>query len=367
LKVNKYQYQKLFVENNFILDLSKYKILNLIKFLKTNYNNFDGKDDENNLKKIISEIPWFGDYKKEKIITKNENNYKKCLNKETLDNLELNDQKILSKLRILNIQIDKAGGIFVKDIFPHLVKLKIKTGGKVIKISYNLLKRIQVLSLINSKINIEPRHKKIELLSLKSLKIIEDKEFKYKEKFLCPNLEYLVYSFINESKKIFGFPIEEFLEKIPLIFSKLMYCNIIYRNKYRPPYMGGRQHDYKNEIIVRRCGKDYFKYDTYSNSYVHGFRCRKDLCVKKFYYSKRERLKKDIPENYEEIYEIGNGGRLFDIITKKENLKYLQFIGIFVDIYSKGIFVHPRNGLDIIKVLIENLKYFFFERILFSG
>ena len=367
LKVNKYQYQKLFVENNFIVDLSKYKILNLIKFLKTNYNNFDGKDDENNLKKIISEIPWFGDYKKEKIITKNENNYKNCLNKETLDNLELNDQKILSKLRILNIQIDKAGGIFVKDIFPHLVKLKIKTGGKVIKISYNLLKRIQVLSLINSKINIEPRHKKIELLSLKSLKIIEDKEFKYKEKFLCPNLEYLVYSFINESKKIFNFPIEEFLEKIPLIFSKLMYCKIIYRNRHRPPYMGERQYDYKNEIIVRKCGKDYFKYDTYNNSYVHGFRCLNDLCVKKFYYSKRERLKKDIPENYEEIYEIGNGGRLFDIITKKENLKYLQFIGIFVDIYSKGIFVHPRNGLNIIKVLIENLKYFFFERILFSG
>ena len=168
LKVNKYQYQKLFVENNFIVDLSKYKILNLIKFLKTNYNNFEGKEDENNLKKIISEIPWFGDYKKEKIITKNENNYKKCLNKETLDNLELNNQKILSKLRILNIQIDKADGIFVKDIFPHLVKLKIKTGGKVIKISYNLLKRIQVLSLINSKINIEPLHKKIELLSLKA-------------------------------------------------------------------------------------------------------------------------------------------------------------------------------------------------------
>ena len=139
-----------------------------------------------------------------------------------------------------------------------------------------------------------------------------------------------------------------------------MYCNIIYRNKHRPPYMGERQHDYKNEIIVRRCGKDYFKYDTYSNSYVHGFRCRKDLCVKKFYYSKRERLKKDIPENYEEIYENGNGGHLFDIITKKENLKYLQFIGIFVDIYSKGIFVHRRNGLDIIKVLIENLKYFIF-------
>ena len=107
--------------------------------------------------------------------------------------MELNNQKILSKLRILNIQIDKADGIFVKDIFPHLVKLKIKTGGKVIQISYNLLKRIQVLSLINSKINIEPLHKKIELLSLKSLKIIEDKEFKYKEKFLCPNLEYLVY------------------------------------------------------------------------------------------------------------------------------------------------------------------------------
>ena len=283
LKVNKYQYQKLFVQNNFIVDLSKFKILNLIKFFNTNYNNFDGKDDENNLKKIISEIPWSNnDYKKEKIITKNEENYKKCLNKETLD--ELNKNKILSKLRILNIQINnkiKIRGIFIKDIFPHLVKLKIKKGGEDIKISYSLLKRIQVLSLINSKINIEPQHKEIELLSLKHLKIVEgidNRKYNYKEKFLCPNLEYLVYSFIDDlNVQIFNYPISKFLKKIPLIFSKLMYCNIIYRNRKRHCATGDREHNYRNEIIIRRYGKDFFKYETYT---IHIF---VDIDIKMIY------------------------------------------------------------------------------------
>ena len=75
LKIDKYKYQKLFIENNFKVDLSKFKLSNLIKYFKTNYNNFSGKGDENNLKKILSEIPWFNDYKKEKLVTKNEDNY----------------------------------------------------------------------------------------------------------------------------------------------------------------------------------------------------------------------------------------------------------------------------------------------------
>ena len=104
LKIDKYKYQKLFIENYFMVDLSKFKISNLIKYFKTNYNNFSGKGDENNLKKILSEIPWFNDYKKEKLVTKNEDNYKKCLKKEELKKLmESNNTQLLSNLKILNI------------------------------------------------------------------------------------------------------------------------------------------------------------------------------------------------------------------------------------------------------------------------
>ena len=150
LKKSKYDYQKFFIQNNFMVDLSKFKISNLIKFFKLNYNNFSGKDDKNALKKIISEIPWFNDYKNEKIIRKNDTNYKKCLNGTELTNLmKLNNHQILSNLKILNIQLNY-DNLVIKDIFPNLVKLKIKYG--IISISYNLLKRIQILSLINSEI-----------------------------------------------------------------------------------------------------------------------------------------------------------------------------------------------------------------------
>ena len=150
LKKSKYDYQKFFIQNNFMVDLSKFKISNLIKFFKLNYNNFSGKDDKNALKKIISEIPWFNDYKNEKIISKNDTNYKTSLNGTELTNLmELNDHQILSNLKILNIQLNY-DNLVIKDTFPNLVKLKIKYGS--ISISYNLLKRIQILSLIDSEI-----------------------------------------------------------------------------------------------------------------------------------------------------------------------------------------------------------------------
>ena len=126
----------------------------------------------------------FNAYKKEKLITKNENNYKKCLNKEQFDKLELNNNQILSNLRILSIRTDGSGSfindgseIFIKDIFPHLFKLKIKTMQETIIVSYNLLKRIQILSLIDSLLVIDTKYKEIELLSLKSLKIVGGESF----------------------------------------------------------------------------------------------------------------------------------------------------------------------------------------------
>ena len=94
-----------------------------------------------------------------------------------------------------------------------------------------------------------------------------------------------------------------------------------------------------------------FKYETheYSNR-PHFHKSTNDLYIKKFYCSKSDEYKKDFPENIEEIYEDGYENRLFKMIKKGDNLKYLQFIGIFI------------NGKNVgeINVLIENLKYFLF-------
>ena len=250
-----------------------------------------------------------------------------------------------------------SGEIVIKDIFPNLIKLKINNG-RQIKISYNLLKRIQILSLINSKIKID-KNKEIELLSLKSLKIVEDRELSDKYKFLCPNLEYLFILFRNEAKinksdisKNFKNLLGGDLNKIHLIYSKLMYCNIIYTYPNTTLHIGkGLTRHYYNEITFRRYGKDLFKYETheYSNR-PHFHKSTNDLYIKKFYCSKSDEYKKDFPENIEEIYEDGYENRLFKMIKKGDNLKYLQFIGIFI------------NGKNVgeINVLIENLKYFLF-------
>ena len=72
--------------------------------------------------------------------------------------------------------------IVIKDIFPNLVKLKILDEytkkyietQSLINISVNLLKKLEILSLINLKvkfIDIEKNTKIIEFPALKSLKI----------------------------------------------------------------------------------------------------------------------------------------------------------------------------------------------------
>ena len=48
---------------------------------------------------------------------------------------------------------------------------------QTINVSYNLLKRIQILSLIDSVIETDAKCKEIELLSLKSLKIVHGEGF----------------------------------------------------------------------------------------------------------------------------------------------------------------------------------------------
>jgi hypothetical protein len=132
LNISKYDYQKLFIENfiinhNFI-DISNYKISNLINYFKSTYNNFTEEDDSENLKKIISQLPQFQEFKKEKIILKNSDNsenYRKISKYDELKILENLNIKELSNLKILNITfendslIEKEKEIYLKDIFPN--------------------------------------------------------------------------------------------------------------------------------------------------------------------------------------------------------------------------------------------------------
>ena len=292
LKINIYNYQKLFIQNHFMVDLSKFKISNLIKFFKSNYNNFSEKEDENALKKIISEISWCNDYKKEKIISKNDSNYKKCLNIIVLQSLmESNNSQLLSNLKILNIQLMN-NEISIKDIFPNLVKLKIKGGD--ISISNCLLKRIQILSLINTRIKVEPTYIETELLLLKSLKIVGFVSIEFIENVKkCPNLENLFLVGIENVHNFFHYRIPNLYE-ILLMFSKLNYCNILYVNKYEVG--SGLAEDHYSEITIKRCEKNLFKYETQKyvserkgldNYYFGDFNReeKKDLYIKKFYYS----------------------------------------------------------------------------------
>ena len=149
--------------------------------------------------------------------------------------MESNNTQLLSNLKILNIQIlDNYDEILIKDVFPNLVKLKIQNEEgiiNIINISYNLLNRIQIQSLIKAKIEIDTKNKEIELLSLKSLKIVDNK---YQEslrgiKIICPNLEYLILSG-STIYKFFSYGVLENLSEILLTFPKLIYCNISFSN-----------------------------------------------------------------------------------------------------------------------------------------
>ena len=97
-EIDIYNYQKMFIQKHFVINLSKFKISNLIKFCNSTYNNFTGNDDTKSLQKIIAETPWFNDFKKEKIITKNSKNYTKCINFQFFNNLMKLNNPILSNL-----------------------------------------------------------------------------------------------------------------------------------------------------------------------------------------------------------------------------------------------------------------------------
>ena len=228
LNISKYDYQKLFIENfiinhNFI-DISKYKTSNLINYFKSTYNNFTEEDDSENLKKIISQLPQFQEFKKEKIILKNSENYRKISNYDELNILENLNIKELSNLKILNITfendnlIEKEKEIYLKDIFPNLKKLKIitkrkdnynlirdyeRSKGPIFNISLNLFSQIEDLTLIRTCIYIENLTDGLTFPSLKNLKIkytdfnFPLEQFSLRMHLNFPNLKYF-YSEENE-------------------------------------------------------------------------------------------------------------------------------------------------------------------------
>ena len=68
INISKYDYQKFFIENfiknHDFVDISKYKISNLINYFKSTFKNFTKGEDTENLKKIILELPQSQEYKK---------------------------------------------------------------------------------------------------------------------------------------------------------------------------------------------------------------------------------------------------------------------------------------------------------------
>ena len=116
----------------------------------------------------------------------------------------------------------------------------------------------------------------------------------------------------------------------------------------------GLSDDYYSEVIIKRIGKDLFKYDTNENiskyqkfSDLNNY---KELKIKEFYYSKQDKSKKYILESY---YNFDVKSNFFDIIEKEDKLKYLQYISIFIN----------ENNYDKINILIKNLKNLLFLRI----
>ena len=367
LKINLYDYQKLFIQNHFIANLSKYKSSNVIKFLNSYYNNFTEKNSEKNLIKIISEIPWLNEFQKEKLVQKNTKTYKKINSFEqakTIKNMDLNS---LNNLRILNIklpdQYDKnLKEIVIKDIFPNLVKLKILDEytkkyietQSLINISVNLLKKLEILSLINLKvkfIDIEKKTKIIEFPALKSLKINYN-NFENNEEIICPNLQYIYCeneensnnSLIVDNIFFGGIEFEkENLYKIPLKFPKLIYFNYLYYMT-----MSNSDNSFYNEMTIRKFKNSLIKYEIKNAG--------EDYYSKEVFYSKDNKIDCGKLENYEDIYltlgddEIPVEINLFKKI--KNNNFSLKYIDIVIKTGKKLTKTMLNNFIDNIKKFI---------------
>ena len=291
-QIKLYTYQKLFIENHFILNLSNFNFDNLIAFIRAKYNVFLKEDDKNNLKNIISELSCLHDYEKE-LISKNSKNYTKCLDLNNLNNLmRLKHTRILSNIKILSLDIDNdRSNIYLKNSFPNLIKLSIKCSN-YINIPYILLKNIKILKLVSSRLKIIEMDKEninIELPSLKSLKMFNNSFFNM-EKIICPNLENLhiinngiIYGELFEKLKDIFFYCKQLLYIFTLKFPKLLYYKLA--NSSENLYNLLKDYNYK-ELIIKKFRRDVYKYELIKFINGNFFSKNHQNIYKKSWYSK---------------------------------------------------------------------------------
>ena len=362
LNINIFHYQKLFIENHFSADLSKYNIKTLLKFFNKNYNNFTKPADEKNLKTIIEDM---NENKIIKSIKKNNENYLEC-NQVNINELKTLVQNNLNNLRILKLTFGDSLNLDEKEIYlnydiPNLYKLKIignELNNKFI-ISYNLLNKIQYLILSNSVVEIiDINDDFIELNKLKYLKISDNEYINKEIEISCPNLEYLTFGdneydsspqndiFLKFEEKNYEYYINEISKKYKNIkFFKIIISQSLTNNE-KSYYFEIKSRKNENNLtkyeLKKAEAEGAYSINNISDAYYY----------KKVWFSNQEKNKNEL-DNCEEIY-LSNKVpeiNIFKKIDKYNNL--LQYIDININNYTN------KNKSDI-KKLISNLIYFKF-------
>ena len=258
--------------------------------------------------KIISETLLFYNPFEDRIVLENETNQKNCTKIEEIESLVNLTSEELTNLKILNIRISLVKDININDIFPNLIELKIEQDKSPsisknnINLSYDLLKRIEKLSLFQCKIKIIDLKRADDCLELPNLKNMEsnyNRCINIKE-LICQNLEYIHC----KSRKPFDtflsimipnfegtddiFYNEENFKRIFKLFPKLIYYKLIYEK-----YHGNKLY---YEATVRKFENNFIKFEIKKAKRENGFEnYQKDIwCSKK--------RKKEILGNVEEIF-----------------------------------------------------------------
>ena len=310
---------------------------------------------------------------------KNSDNYKKCSDYDNINLLKTLNLTELNNLKILNIMIehDKVFNdeeeIYIKDIFPNLIKLKIKVRALVkyynkepiFNISYHLLKQIEDLTLASATINIEHlNNNNIEFPSLKYLKI-KNVIFitTLNERIFFPNIQYfLIEYYINltnpdcheNSMRYFGFydghnDLNNYLNNIHLIFPYLSFFKYLKIENFR---FIGDMHRY--EITMRKFENNLIKYEKrYADSKIYDgkhdpYEIYYNTCS---YFNNKKNIGNS--DNYVEIYyKYANiyDNDIYKILLEKSDFNNysIQYLDIII---SKEI-----NMLD----FIDNIKNFKF-------
>lgn len=262
--------------------------------------------------------------------------------------------------------------IYIKDIFPNLIKLKIKiekiakyySKEPIFNISYHFLKHIEDLTLIGSTIKIEHlNNKNLELPSLKYLKI-KNVIFitNLDERIFFPNIQnFLIEYYIDlanpkyydKSMRYFGFydrhnDLNNYLNNIHLIFPYLSLFKYIKIENFR--FLGEVR---RNEIIMRKFKNNLIKYEKRHalsqiyEGYYNNYEIYLNTCS---YFNSTKNIGN--LDNYVEIYHKLTNiyDDIYKILFKKNdsNNYSIQYLDIIIP--------EKSNILN----FIDNIKYFKF-------